>query len=202
MILYACSSNPGKLREFALAASEAGGLDLQIEPLPRLQLVPAPEETGTTFEENARLKAIYYSKFTQELIFAEDSGLEVDALGGAPGVFSARFAGPKAGDTLNNTFLLWKMEHETKRTARYVAVIALSRNGAVLQTFRGEVEGQVLREPHGKQGFGYDPLFYFPPFGRTLAEVSAAEKLSVSHRGRAFRKLLEFIGQKLQERQL
>lgn len=195
MTLYACSTNPGKLKEFALAARSLHVPGLVIEPLPQLGHVPAPEETADTFEENARAKAIYYSEFTPELVFADDSGLEVDALGGAPGVISARYAGLNATDEANNALLLRNLASTTPRTARFVCVIALARAGEVLQTFRGTVEGEILRMPSGENGFGYDPLFYYPPLGCSFAELAPEEKFAVSHRGNALRALLRFLTQ-------
>jgi XTP/dITP diphosphohydrolase len=189
MILYACSTNAGKLREFALAARDAGIAGLVIEPLPELRGIAPPEETGSTFEENARLKAAYYSGFTRELVFADDSGIEVDALGGAPGVYSARYAGPNATDAENNALLLRNLEGVTDRTARFVCVIALAREGRVLETVRGSVEGEILHAARGEGGFGYDPLFFYAPQGCSFAELSAEEKLAVSHRGNALRAL-------------
>ena len=190
MILYACSSNPGKLREFALTPPAA-----VIEPLPALGHIPAPEETGSTFEENARLKAVYYSAFTPQLIFADDSGLEVDALSGAPGVHSARYAGPHATDAENNALLLENLAVTTSRSARFVCVLALARQGQVLQTFRGSVEGEILPAPRGAGGFGYDPLFFYPPFGCSLAELTPQQKFAVSHRGNALRAMSAWLSQ-------
>jgi XTP/dITP diphosphohydrolase len=195
MNLYACSTNPGKLKEFALAARSLHAPDLVIEPLPQLGQVPEPNESGTSFEENACAKAIYYSAFTPELVFADDSGLEVDALGGAPGVLSARYAGPDATDQGNNALLLRNLRSTTQRTARFVCVIALARAGEVLQTFRGTVEGEILRAPRGVNGFGYDPLFYYPPLGCSFAELAPEQKFAVSHRGNALRGLVKSLAQ-------
>ena len=194
MTLYCATGNPYKLREFRGAARHGWA----IEPLPELSRIPAPEETGATFEENAILKARYYAQHAPERpLFAEDSGLEVDALGGAPGVYSARFAGPHADDLTNNDLLLQRLGEGESREARYVAVIALILPGDPpadgLRTFRGTVEGRILREPKGSGGFGYDPLFFYPPFEATFAQVPAERKLSVSHRGRAVEKMMEFL---------
>jgi|SRR5581483_4876680 len=186
MQLYCATKNPGKLREFI---EIAGG----VQVLPGLDAIPAPEETGNTFEQNAADKATYYSRFCGGLLFVDDSGIEVDALGGAPGVYSARFAGPSATDEANNRLLLERMSGESNRRARYVCVVALARRGELLESFRGEVEGELLEAPHGSNGFGYDPLFYYPPFGRTFGEVSAEEKKQVSHRGRALRRMREYL---------
>ena len=189
MLIYACSSNAGKLREFSLAGRESARTDLVIAPLPGLEAIVPPEEIGTTFEENVALKAEYYSQFTRELVLADDSGLAVDALDGAPGIHSARFAGADASSQANNELLLDKLRGVSGRSARFVCVAALARNGKVLHTARGTVAGTILESPRGENGFGYDPLFYYEPFERSFAEISDVEKLSVSARGRALRML-------------
>lgn len=186
MKLYCATGNPGKLREFGLAG-------IPVEPLPGMQAIPVCEETGTTFEENAILKAEYYGKFADGLLFTDDSGLEVDALGGAPGVFSARYAGPGATDLDNNRLLLRNLEGVEHRTARFVCLIALSDHGQLLDTFRGEVKGSILHETRGGQGFGYDPLFYYPPFACSFGEVAMHRKFTVSHRGIALRAMADFL---------
>jgi XTP/dITP diphosphohydrolase len=182
MILYACSTNPGKLGEFVLSG-------LPIEPLPGLREIAAPEETGATFEENAALKAVYYSQFTSEAVFADDSGLEADALGGEPGVFSARYAGENASDAQNNALLLERLQGALNRHGRFVCAIALAQSGHLISTVRGTVEGEILEAPRGTNGFGYDPLFFYPPLKRGFAELSPDEKFQVSHRGKALRAL-------------
>ena len=154
MLLYCATTNPGKLREFREFFAGSG---ITLEALQ----IPAPEETGASFEENAIAKAIYYSTHSDGLVFAEDSGLEVDALGGQPGVYSARYAGPGASDEDNNRLLIERMRGVTNRAARFVAVIALARAGQLLGTFHGSVEGDLLDAPRGQNGFGYDPLFYY-----------------------------------------
>jgi XTP/dITP diphosphohydrolase len=187
--LYCATGNPGKLREFRLAAGEG----VAIEMLPCFAEIPSCLEDGRTFEENAILKATHYGPHAPGLLFADDSGLEVDALGGAPGVYSARFAGPAATDDENNRLLLDKLRGVRGREARYVCAIALVEGARLLGTFRGAVEGAILEEERGKNGFGYDPLFYYPPFARTFGEAGAEEKFAVSHRGKALRALLEFL---------
>jgi XTP/dITP diphosphohydrolase len=189
VIVYCATSNAGKLREFQAAAGD--GID--IESLPGLRNIPPPEETGEAFEANAAEKAIYYSRFTDELVFVDDSGLSVDALGGAPGVYSARYAGADATDEANNRLVLERMRGVKDRTARFVCVIALARRGELIRTFRAEVEGQLLEEPRGPNGFGYDPLFYYPPFGCGFGEVSRERKQTVSHRGQALRALVTYL---------
>jgi XTP/dITP diphosphohydrolase len=188
--IYCATGNPGKLREFQLAAKL---LDIDIQPLAHLKSIAAPEETGATFEENAVLKAEYYSRFAPGPLFADDSGLEVDALNGAPGIYSARYASQHTSDGANNALLLERMAGTTDRSARFVCVIALGAAGKAERTFRGEVEGRILHEPHGPGGFGYDPLFYYPPFGCTFGEVGDARKFAVSHRGNALRVMLQYL---------
>jgi XTP/dITP diphosphohydrolase len=187
--IYCATSNPGKLREFRLAGEVLG---IDVEPLADMKSIAAPEENGAAFEENARIKAAYYSRFAPGPLFADDSGLEVDALGGAPGVHSARYAGG-AGDQANNRLLLDRLGDDPHRTARFVCVIALAKAGVVRATFRGTVEGEILHEARGPAGFGYDPLFYYPPFGCSFGEVDDEKKFAVSHRGNALRLMLESL---------
>jgi XTP/dITP diphosphohydrolase len=190
LTVYCATGNPGKLREFRLAAAQSG---IRIETLPGLAVLPPCEETGATFEANAILKAEYYGAHTPGLLFADDSGLEVDALAGAPGVYSARFAGPGATDEANNRLLLDSLRGVPNRSARFVCVIALADGGRALRTFRGTVEGRILEEPRGPHGFGYDPLFYYPPFGCSFGEAAPERKLAVSHRGAALRALFHHL---------
>ena len=190
MKIWCATGNPGKLREFQLAGEL---LDVDVEALHELRSIPAPEETGATFEENARLKAAYYSRFAPGLLFADDSGLVVDALDGEPGVYSARYAGEHATDEANNQLVLNRLGDDPDRTARFVCVIALAKGGEVVETFRGEVEGELLREARGPGGFGYDPLFYYPPFGCSFGEVDGERKFAVSHRGNAVRAMLRYL---------
>ena len=192
MTLYCATSNPGKLREFQLAAERLAGPDLRIETVPDLATIEPPEETGSTFAENAALKAIYYSSSAPGPVFADDSGLAVDALDGAPGVYSARYASPTATDADNNALVLERMRRVEQRQARFVCVIALAASGRLIETFTGTVEGELLEAPRGAGGFGYDPLFYYPPFGCTLAEATAEQKLAVSHRGKALSELFRY----------
>jgi XTP/dITP diphosphohydrolase len=192
-LLYACSSNPGKLREFVLTMEHSPTADFAVEPLPRLAQINPPAEDGLTYQENSGIKAAYYSGFTNELVFADDSGLEVEALGGAPGIHSARFAGPGATGAQNNGLLLSKLAGAKQRRARFVTAISLARNGVVLRTTLGMAEGEILVTPRGSLGFGYDALFLFPPLGRTFAELGEVEKFAVSARGEAFRHLLDWL---------
>jgi XTP/dITP diphosphohydrolase len=217
MIVYCATSNPGKLREFQLAAP-----DFDVRPLP--VKVPPPEENGATFEENAAAKAEYYGQFVDGYLFADDSGLEVDALGGAPGVHSARYAGEEATDRENNALLLDRLKEATDRSARFVCVIALVKGGGrpdphanpwsrdepgqeagprvaldtqasapQVKTFRGVVEGRILHEARGSSGFGYDPLFYYEPFGCTFGEASLEGKMRVSHRAQALAAMFTYL---------
>ena len=195
LTLYAATTNPGKLRDFAVAAEASG---ISVEPLPNLTAIPAPDEDQPTFAGNASLKAAYYSRFTPAYVLADDSGLEVDALGGEPGVRSARYAldlgfdtpAARTTDERNNLCLLARMERIAQRSARYHCVLALAHNGEVLFTADGTVEGEILTAPRGTGGFGYDPLFFLPERNRTMAEIPLDEKHTLSHRGRAFRALL------------
>jgi len=191
MKVYCATGNQGKLREFRVAAEIEG---IEVETIPGLDSILPPEETGETFEVNAALKAIYYSKFAvSELVFCDDSGLEVDALDRAPGVVSARYAGEHGGDEANNDLVLANLGSTVDRTARYVAVIALAKDGELLASFRGEVEGSITNVRRGANGFGYDPLFFYPPFGCTFGEASTGQKHGVSHRAKAFRELIAFL---------
>ncbi len=196
------TSNPGKLRDFAGAAKAYG---IETACIPGFSSLPAVVEDGLTFEANARKKAEAYSRYAPgEIVLADDSGLEVDALAGAPGVHSARYAAPdlhnkepheadaNTDDDANNARLLRELKNIplSKRTGRFVCVLAAARDGKTLGTFRGTAEGIILDAPRGMNGFGYDPLFYFPQIGKTFAELSAEEKAGYSHRGKAFEKLL------------
>jgi XTP/dITP diphosphohydrolase len=189
--VYCATGNPGKLREFRLAAERFG---VDILELPDFKDIPACEETGRTFEENAVLKARYYGQHAPGRLFADDSGLEVDALDGRPGVVSARYAGPGSTDAMNNALLLGNLRGCEDRHARFVCVIALVNRGELIRTFRGVVEGEILEEARGTEGFGYDPLFYFQPYGRSFGEISAEEKMAVSHRGKALTALFRYLG--------
>jgi XTP/dITP diphosphohydrolase len=189
--LYCATTNPGKLGEFQHAAVVHG---IDIEAVPNLAEIEPPEETGATFEENAVLKAVYYSRFVNAPVFADDSGLEVDALNGEPGVYSARYAGEDANDAANNRTLLEKLKGVENRTAHFVCVIAVAEAGRCLKTFRGSVEGRIIDDARGSNGFGYDPLFFHEPFGCTFGEADASRKMGVSHRGQALRAMLWEFG--------
>lgn len=193
MTLRCATSNPGKLRELRMAAGHFGFAEFTIEPLPALSALAPPPETAPTFEGNAEAKAVYYSLATEDPVFADDSGLVVDALDGAPGVYSARYAGEHATDAMNNELLLKRIRPHANRAARFVCVVALAQRGRLLGIFRGEVEGLILDDERGAGGFGYDPLFFYPPFGCTLAEVDADRKMNVSHRGKALLAMLTYL---------
>jgi XTP/dITP diphosphohydrolase len=193
--IYIATSNPGKLRDFAAAAHLEG---VGVEPLPGFSNFAGVEEDGETFSANARKKAEHYSSLVPgRLVLADDSGLEVAALRGAPGVHSARYATSSTGtgnadDNANNHKLLTYMEKATNREARFVAVITAALNGKTVAEFRGEVQGVIAESARGDNGFGYDPLFIVEGSGKTMAELSPAEKAAVSHRGRAFRRFLDW----------
>ena len=191
MKLYCATTNPGKLREFQLIVAHDAGGAIELEPIPAG--IEPPEETGHTFEENAILKATYYARFTGGWLFADDSGLEVDALGGAPGIRSARFAGSDANDSSNNRVLLERLESAANRQGRFVCAIALVHDARLERTFHGAVEGEILREPRGTNGFGYDPLFHYPAFGCSFGEAPPQRKLLVSHRGQAVRAMTQYL---------
>ena len=186
MTVYCATSNAGKLREFQRAAP-----DFDVRALPGS--VPPPEETGDTFEANAIQKAEAYGTHTAGFLFADDSGLEVDSLGGAPGIHSARYAGEGATDAANNALLLERLRGSGKRTARFVCVIALVKGGELVRTFRGSVEGRILDEPRGSGGFGYDPLFYYEPHGCTFGEATIDSKMLVSHRAQALDQMFTYL---------
>ncbi len=203
------TSNPGKLRDFAGAARAHG---IEIAGIPNLASLPTVVEDGATFEQNARKKAEEYSRYVPgEIVVADDSGLEVDALNDEPGVHSARYAAPdlhgkqpheadaNTDDEANNARVLRELKNvpPEKRTGRFVCVLAAACEGKTLATFRGTVEGIILDMPRGTNGFGYDPLFYFPQIRKTFAELSAEEKSRHSHRGAAFRAFLDWYDQSL-----
>jgi XTP/dITP diphosphohydrolase len=191
--LLIATTNPGKLREIHLILE---GLPLRVIGLDDLPRIAEPEEQGRTFEENARAKALYYAAATGEVTVAEDSGLEIDALGGAPGVYSARFGLPEAHSYPDKFTLIYrelKARGAGGSPARFVCALALARQGRMLFEARGAVEGTVADTPRGSGGFGYDPILYYPPLGRTLAELDADQKAAVSHRGKAFRALRLYL---------
>src|SRR5215471_3542267 len=194
------TSNPGKLRDFAGAAAVHG---IEIAGIPNFSSLPLVVEDGQTFEENARKKAEEYSRYVpEEIVLADDSGIEIDALGGAPGVHSARYAANEphladanTDDDLNNARVLRELKDvpREERTGRFVCVLTAARDGETLATFRGTAEGRILDAPRGSNGFGYDPLFYFPQIQKTFAELTPEQKARYSHRGAAFRQFLAWF---------
>lgn len=194
--LLLASSNPGKLNEFrALAASAPAPVPLDLQPLPNFSALPSFEESAPTFAENGAGKALHYSRFADLPVLADDSGLVVDALGGEPGVYSARYAGPNASSADCIAKLLAEMQarRAQDRRARFVCVLALALRRRMIAVFSAAVEGEILSAPRGVGGFGYDPVFFFGSAGKSFAEISAAEKNRYSHRAQAFRSLAEFL---------
>jgi len=197
--LFLASSNPGKLGEFrALAQTSAPGATntlearVEIELLPGFDSLPSFDEDAPTFAENALGKALHSSRLAEGLVFADDSGLVVPALGGAPGVHSARYAGPNATDAERVAKLLGELRGKTgvERAAYFVCAIALAEKGRAIAIVTACVDGKILESPRGSGGFGYDPVFYFPALKKTFAELLPEEKNLCSHRGKAFLKFL------------
>jgi XTP/dITP diphosphohydrolase len=190
--LLLATRNPGKVREIRRALR---GIPLKIIGLEDVLPDLSHRERGKTFSEIARAKGLYYSRKWDGLILAEDSGLEIEALDGAPGVRSARFSGPKASGEKNNRKVLRLLRKvpAAERKARFVCVMVLAKNGSVVREFRGEVRGEIGLVPRGASGFGYDPLFFYPPLRQTFAELPPDVKNAVSHRGRAVLELRAFL---------
>ena len=200
--IFVATSNAGKLRDLAGAASPYG---IEVAQIPNFGSLPPVVEDGQTFEANACKKAEEYSRYVPaQVVIADDSGLEVDALGGAPGVHSARYAADEphlaeanTDDEANNAKLIRKIKRvpPDQRTGRFVCWIAAARDGKTLSVFEGKAEGLIREVPEGSNGFGYDPLFFFPKINKTFAELTAVEKARYSHRGEAFRKFLDWYSQ-------
>ncbi len=192
--LLLATTNAGKLREIR---DVLAGLDIDVSTLADFPAIDEAEEHGATFAENARAKALHYAAGTGRLVVAEDSGLEIDALDGAPGVQSARFAAAEAPGYPEKFALIYRLLRErtgkVESTARFVCALALAESGRVIFEAEGHVEGRIVDPPRGTGGFGYDPIFYYPPFDATLAEVDAVRKASVSHRGQAFGRLKDYL---------
>jgi XTP/dITP diphosphohydrolase len=194
--LFLASSNPGKLAEYRVLAAEfTSALPLDLSLVPSFGILPGFEENAATFAENAAGKALHYSHFQDGLIFADDSGIVVPALNGAPGVHSARYAGPDASDDGRLTKLLREMQGKSgvERNAHFVCAIALFERGKPIAIVTDRVNGTILETPRGAGGFGYDPVFFFPGLQKSFAELTAVEKNQYSHRGKAFRRLLAFL---------
>jgi XTP/dITP diphosphohydrolase len=192
------TTNPKKLKELQEILAALPFRCVGLKDIPQVVDV---EETGSTFEENATLKALGYAQQTGMLTLGEDSGLCCEALDGAPGVLSARFSGSEKNDDANNQKLLGLLRDisDDKRTAYYESAIAIAEPGRLIGVVKGQVHGSITRQPIGSGGFGYDPLFFFPPFQKTFAEVPAEMKHSVSHRGRAWVQALVLLGQYLKK---
>lgn len=193
--LFIASSNPGKLREYRDLALENMGNTIEIDLFPNFGEIPPFDESAPTFAENAAGKALHYSRFVPGIVLADDSGLVVAALGGTPGVHSARYAGPNATDEDRYRKLLRAMEGKegNERRAGFICVVAIAKQNRVLAVVSDCARGVLTKEPRGSDGFGYDPIFFFEELRRTYAELSCEEKNRYSHRGKAFRKLLEFL---------
>lgn len=191
--LLVASSNRGKIAEFRELAAHSR-LAFAVEPVPGFDQIPAFDESAPTFAENAAGKAQHYSRGISDLVLADDSGLVVPALGGEPGVRSSRYAGPECDPAKNIAKLLAALATTPlDRAALFICVLALARAARVVAVFSAEVHGAILDAPRGSGGFGYDPVFYFEPAGKSFAELPPAEKNRVSHRGRAFDKLAAFL---------
>jgi XTP/dITP diphosphohydrolase len=191
--IVVASRNDGKLREFHDLLSPLGSRILSLKDL---AIAVDPEETGSTFAENARLKAVAYSQHTHFPVLADDSGLEVAALAGRPGIHSARYAGAGASDEDRIQKLLGELQGKA-RDARFFCALAFALEGALLLESKGECRGVIAEEPRGTNGFGYDPVFFFPELGKTYAELSEGEKNLHSHRSRAVASLLAIVNHKL-----
>lgn len=192
--LTVASSNAGKLREYqALAALAGASLDLVL--LPNFDGLPKFDESAETFGENAVGKALHYSRYCDGMLIADDSGLVVPALGGEPGVHSARYAGPDASDADRTRKLIRVMSGKKgeERCARFICVVALVERGQARGIFSALAEGELLEAPRGTEGFGYDPIFFSRDLGKTFAETTPQEKNQHSHRGKAFRKALDYL---------
>ena len=188
--LLVATTNPGKIREIA---GILDSLAVELVSLSEFPHVEEPEETGTTFEENARLKALYYHRATGLPSVADDSGLEIEALGGAPGIHSARWEGTDYSIKFHKIYELLDARNARGSRARFVCRLALADNGRIAFESEGVIEGTIADEPRGDKGFGYDPIFFYPPLGRTTAELDRGLKATVSHRGKAFAQLREYL---------
>jgi XTP/dITP diphosphohydrolase len=189
-VLLVATTNPGKLKEIA---GILGDVPVTLVTLNECDPLPEPEETGATFAENARLKAQYYSEATGLLSVADDSGLEIAALDNAPGVHSARWHGTDYPTKFRRIQELFRARGVTGSAARFVCAVAMAQGQRIVFEAEGMVEGEIVAEPRGTNGFGYDPIFFYPPFGRTLAELDAEQKSTVSHRGKAFGALRAYL---------
>lgn len=190
MKLLVATSNPGKMREIRDLLS---GAPVELVTLDALPAIEEPEETGATFAENARIKALYYNDVTGLASVADDSGLEIDALDGAPGIHSARWHGANYQDKFNRIYQLLEERGARTSAAHFVCAVAMAIDGRIDYEVQGTVDGEIAPEPRGANGFGYDPIFLYPPLGRTLGEVPDEVKATLSHRGAAFRALRRYL---------
>ena len=184
------TTNRHKLREIARILD---GLGCVMDPVAAYVDVPAPDETGRTFAANACLKALHYESLVPHLTVADDSGLEIDGLDGEPGIHSARFNGATYREKFEAIYTRLRARGALGSPARFVCAVAAAEGGRIVFEAAGTVEGRIADAPAGDGGFGYDPIFFYPPYGCTLAQVSADRKAAVSHRGHAFRKLRAFL---------
>ena len=186
------TTNPGKLREMQQILQ---GVPVTLKTLRDFPAIQVPEETGKSFAENAKQKALYYADAARVLTMAEDSGFEVDALGGEPGIYSARYLREEAtyGERFADIYRRVRENGKTNRSARFVCALAVADRGDILFETRAAVEGTLADAPAGPNGFGYDPIFFYPPYGKTFGEVSDEEKTAVSHRGQAMRAFREYL---------
>lgn len=188
--IVVATTNPHKLAEITRILES---LDCAVRPVTAYRPGPAPEETGRTFAENARLKALHYGRLAPHLTVADDSGLEIAGLDGEPGVHSARFNGATYREKFDVIYSRLRDRGAIASPARFVCAVAAAERGRIVFEATGTIEGRIAETPAGDAGFGYDPIFFYPPYGCTLAEVSADRKAAVSHRGRAFRRLRDFL---------
>ncbi len=191
--ILAATTNRGKVREIEKLFTPSL-IQVKLYFLPDFNIMVDCPEAGETFLENAVAKSLFYGKFVPHLYtVGDDSGLVVEALDGGPGIYSSRYSGPDATDEKNIVKLLEQLKGIENRKAKFVTAVCLSRNGQIIKTFTGEVEGIIIDEKRGSGGFGYDPVFFYPPLKKTFAQLSTEEKNRISHRARAFQKLKDFL---------
>ncbi len=193
--LLIATFNKGKIREIERILGENDtGIKITLISLRDLDITVTAPENGQTFLENAAEKSVFYSKLSHNIYtVAEDSGLSVNALNGEPGIYSARYSGPDATDEKNIDKLLLNLENQADRQAKFVTAVSLSLDGKLLKSFVGEVKGEIIGQRLGEHGFGYDPVFYYPPLEKTFGQLTSAEKNSISHRSQALEKLKQYL---------
>lgn len=193
--LFVATTNEGKIREIRSVLSPYFD-DLRLFNPGDFGITTSPQETGDTFLENSIGKSLFYSRLKNGILtIADDSGLMVDSLNGSPGIKSARYSGPDQNDLKNITKLLNELKDFQNRDGGFVSVITLSRNGSVIRSFRGEVRGKIIKNKRGENGFGYDPVFYYPPLNKTFAELTTEDKNTISHRAVALNKLKDYLNE-------